>query len=70
MGDAVERSFDPKKWQGKMHLGKYTRMKYVKGLRIQHPATEKAGPTIAEVALWWMSHGLLLLKAHRSSSAR
>ncbi|MCJ1279183.1 hypothetical protein MMC21_007007 [Puttea exsequens] len=48
--------FDPEKLQGKMYRARYFREEYFQALRIVKPAAEKAGLTMAEVALRWMTH--------------
>ncbi|KUJ15262.1 Aldo/keto reductase [Mollisia scopiformis] len=48
--------FDPKKYQGTLHRGRYWNDSYFDALDIIKPAAEKHGLTIAEVAMRWIEH--------------
>ncbi|KAH7139762.1 NADP-dependent oxidoreductase domain-containing protein [Dactylonectria estremocensis] len=48
--------FDPKKWQGRLHHGRYINDCYFEALEVIRPEVEKAGLTMTECALRWMSH--------------
>lgn len=56
--DEVEKGsrFDASKWQGASYRKRYYRDEYFKALKIVRAASEKAGLTMAEVALRWMQH--------------
>lgn len=48
--------FDPKKWQGRLHQDRYINEFYFDALAIIRPEIEKAGLTMTECALRWLSH--------------
>jgi aflatoxin B1 aldehyde reductase len=53
---AQEGRFDPNTQQGKMYRARYWTESYFKALKVVDEAAEKAGLTMAEVALRWVSH--------------
>lgn len=67
--DEVEEGsrFDPDKWQGKSYRARYWNDHYFKALDITKAAADKAGLTLAEVALRWMSHHSQLKREYRDA---
>ncbi|KAH7120479.1 NADP-dependent oxidoreductase domain-containing protein [Dactylonectria macrodidyma] len=55
--------FDPKRWQGRMHHGRYMNECYFEALEIIRPEIEKAGLKMTECALRWLSHHSELKRA-------
>jgi len=58
LNEEVEKGsrFDPEKGQGKNYRSRYRNEHYFKAMDIIKAASDKAGLTLAEVALRWMSH--------------
>lgn len=54
--DSTSGRFDPNTQQGKMYRSRYWTPSYFKALEIVDKAAEKAGLTMAEVALRWVNH--------------
>ena len=54
--------FDPRKWQGRLHQGRYVNDLYFDALDILHPVFEKHGLTDTECALRWLSHHSLMTR--------
>ncbi|PAV24322.1 Aldo keto reductase [Pyrrhoderma noxium] len=59
--------FDPERSQGKNYKRRYWNEHYFKALEIIREASEKAGLTMAEVALRWVSHHSLLKREYGDS---
>ncbi|EJD00810.1 Aldo/keto reductase [Fomitiporia mediterranea MF3/22] len=64
--DAVEDGarFDPSKMQGQGYRKRYWNEPHFKALEIIKNASDKAGLTMAEVALRWVSHHSLMKREH------
>lgn len=54
--------FDPKRWQGQLHQGRYINSFYFDALDIIRPVAKKHGLTEAECALRWLSHHSMMDK--------
>jgi aflatoxin B1 aldehyde reductase len=54
--------FDPKRWQGQLHQGRYINNFYFNALKIIQPVAEKHGLTEAECALRWLLHHSMMDK--------
>ena len=54
--------FDPKRWQGKLHRGRYWDDLYFDALDILRPVAEKHGLTESQCALRWLAHHSKLRK--------
>jgi aflatoxin B1 aldehyde reductase len=52
--------FDPKRWQGALHRGRYWNDLYFDALDIIRPVAQQHGLTEAECALRWMNHHSLM----------
>jgi aflatoxin B1 aldehyde reductase len=52
--------FDPKRWQGKLHQGRYWNDEYFAAMSIIKAATDKHSLTVAEAALRWNEHHSLM----------
>jgi len=59
--------FDPQKFQGKSYRKRYWNEPHFKALQIIKDAAEKAGLTMPEVALRWVSHHSLMKREHGDS---
>jgi len=59
--------FDPNKTQGKSYRRRYWNEHYFKALEIIKDAAEKAGLTMPEVALRWMSHHSFMKREYGDS---
>ncbi|KAF8849387.1 Aldo/keto reductase [Acephala macrosclerotiorum] len=56
--------FDPKKWQGSLHRGRYWNDSYFDALNIIKPVADKHGLTMAEVAMRWIEHHSFMKKEY------
>ena len=54
--------FDPKRWQGKLHRGRYWDDLYFDALDILRPVAEKHGLTESQCGLRWLAHHSKLRK--------
>lgn len=54
--------FDPKRWQGALHRGRYWNDFYFDALDIIRPVAKKYGLTEAECALRWLNHHSVMRK--------
>ncbi|KAF2106602.1 NADP-dependent oxidoreductase domain-containing protein [Lophiotrema nucula] len=54
--------FDPKRWQGKLHHGRYINSFYFDALDVIRPVIAKHGLTEAECALRWLEHHSMMSK--------
>ncbi|KAL5430270.1 hypothetical protein PMIN07_010130 [Paraphaeosphaeria minitans] len=62
--DDYERGsrFDPKRWQGQLHQGRYINNSYFEALDIIRPIAAKHSVTEAECALRWLTHHSMMNK--------
>jgi len=69
MNEAVEGGsrFDPNKMQGQSYRKRYWNEHYFKALQIIKDAADKAGLTMSEVALRWVSHHSLMKREYGDS---
>ena len=65
--EGTEGRFDPNTQQGKMYRARYWTREYFEAVKIVQAAADKAGLTMAETALRWVSHHSLMNREHGDS---
>lgn len=62
-----EGRFDPNTIQGKMYRARYWTPEYFEALKVVDEASSKAGLTMAETALRWVSHHSMMKREYGDS---
>lgn len=65
--EGAEGRFEPNTVQGKMYRARYWTPAYFEALKVVDAAAEKAGLTMAETALRWVSHHSIMKREHGDS---
>lgn len=65
--EGTEGRFDPNTQQGKMYRARYWTPEYFEAVKIVQAAADKAGLTMAETALRWVSHHSLMKRENGDS---